>query len=106
MMVHIANRHAGPVPASTEIREGAQVGRWTPEQVRGDVVEMARGRADQVRREMAGHLSDALPNDVDVTIEGDRIVLKGRGIARRWLRDPALAMLRDVAGWARAGWFR
>ena len=43
---------------------------------------------------------------VAVTVEGDRIVLKGRGIARRWLRDPALAMLRDVAGWARAGWFR
>ena len=106
MMAHIANRHAGPVPASTEIREGAQVGRWTPEQVRGDVVEMARGRADRTREGVAAQLSDTLPSDVAVTVEGDRIVLKGRGIARRWLRDPALAMLRDVAGWARAGWFR
>jgi len=62
---------------------------------------IAARRARNRRILMAARLREDLPADVAVSEEGDGIAISGRRLAIRWLRDPALAVLRDVAGWLR-----
>lgn len=71
------------------------------EQLTARLAEIAAGRAKQRRIRTAAALRDVLPRDVTISEEGDGIVATGRRLAIRWLRDPALAALRDVAGWLR-----
>jgi hypothetical protein len=62
---------------------------------------IAARRARDRRIRLAAELRDALPGDVAVSEEDDGVVLSGPWLGMRWLRDPALAVLRDVAGWLR-----
>ena len=58
-------------------------------------------RAAARRERLADELRQGLPDDVTVTVEDDRIVVTMRRAGLRWLRDPAFAMLRHLAGWLR-----
>lgn len=62
--------------------------------VRGQAV--AERRADFVRARVAAVAED-VPG-VAVAVEGDAVVLSGRGLARRTIVDPRL---QDIAGWGR-----
>jgi hypothetical protein len=62
---------------------------------------VAARRARNRRIWLAAQMRDALPGDVEIAEDADAIVISGRRLGVRWLRDPALAVLRDVAGWLR-----
>tara|TARA_R110000782_G_scaffold117364_4_gene207687 strand:- start:1812 stop:2039 length:228 start_codon:yes stop_codon:yes gene_type:complete len=49
---------------------------------------LARARVERKRREVADE-ADALPG-VSAHVEGDAVVLEGRGLLDRWLRDASL----------------
>jgi len=53
-------------------------------------------RADAVRERVAT-AAGQVPG-VAVAVEGDGVVLSGRGLVRRTISDPRL---QDIAGWAR-----
>ncbi len=57
---------------------------------------IAARRADAVRERVAT-AAGQVPG-VAVTVEGDSVVLSGRGLVRRTIGDPRL---HDLAGWAR-----
>ncbi len=57
---------------------------------------IAARRADAVRERVAT-AAGQVPG-VAVTVEGDGVVLSGRGLVRRTIADPRL---HDLAGWAR-----
>jgi len=67
---------------------------------------IAARRATMKREQIASEIREILPDGFAVVVEDEQIIVRGPRAVTRWLRDPALAMLRDVAGWARAGWFR
>jgi hypothetical protein len=58
---------------------------------------IAARRAKIRRIQAAAKLREMLPRDVSVVEEADMILMTGRRLAVRWLRDPALAVLRDLA---------
>ena len=58
-------------------------------------------RAAAKREELAEQIRGTLPGDFTVVVDGEHIIISARRIAGRWLRDPALAVLRNVAGWFR-----
>lgn len=62
------------------------------------LAEMAARRARMRRIRAAAMLRETLPGDVVVSEEEDAVVVEGRRLGVRWLRDPALAVLRDLAG--------
>jgi len=49
---------------------------------------LARARVESKRQAIAGE-ADALPG-VSAQVEGDAVVLEGRGLLDRWLRDASL----------------
>jgi len=59
------------------------------------VTEQAEARAEELRREAADLLGDALPG-VAIEIEGETIRLTGRGVARRWAGVQADHLLRSL----------
>lgn len=65
------------------------------------LAEIAARRAKIRRMQAAAVLRAALPGDVAVSEDGEEVVVSGRRLGVRWLRDPAFAVLRDVAGWLR-----
>jgi len=67
---------------------------------------IAARRATMKREQIANEIREILPDGFAIAVEGEQIIVSGPRAVTRWLRDPVLAMLRDVAGWARAGWFR
>jgi len=62
---------------------------------------IAARRTAMKREQIASEIREILPDGFAVVVEDEQIIVSGPRIARRWLRDPALAMLRDVAGWFR-----
>jgi hypothetical protein len=57
-------------------------------------VALAAERRAEVRRDvLARRLSEAVPNGVRVSAEGEQVVIEGRGLVRRWVGDPALCWL-------------
>jgi hypothetical protein len=62
---------------------------------------IAMQRAAAKREVLAWQIGEVLPDGFTVSVEDERIVVSGPRAVTRWLRDPALAMLRDVAGWFR-----
>lgn len=50
---------------------------------------LAAERAERAVRAVAAELSDVLRN-ASVEIDGARVVVSGRGLARQWLDDPRL----------------
>lgn len=57
---------------------------------------VAERRADAVRARVVAAAQD-VPG-VAVAVEGDRVVLSGKGLTRRTIVDP---QLQDIAGWGR-----
>lgn len=62
---------------------------------------LAAERARRRRIRAAALLREELPHGVSVSEEADAIVVTGRRLGFRRLTDPALAVLRDLAGWLR-----
>ena len=62
---------------------------------------IAARRATMKREQIASEIREILPDGFAVVVEDEQIIVSGPRIGARWLRDPALAMLRDVAGWFR-----
>lgn len=62
---------------------------------------IAERRAAAKREQLAEQIRETVPGDFTVVVNGERIVISGRRVGVRWLRDPALAVLRNVAGWLR-----
>ena len=58
---------------------------------------MGAARAAAVAAQLAERVADAVPG-VAVSVEADRVVLTGRGLARRAVTDP---LLRDLGSWLR-----
>jgi alpha-beta hydrolase superfamily lysophospholipase len=54
-------------------------------------------RAAAVAAQLADRITDAVPG-LTVAAEADRVVLSGRGLARRAVTDP---LLRDLGSWVR-----
>lgn len=50
---------------------------------------LAADRAERAVRAVAAELSDLLRN-ASVEIDGARVIVSGRGIARQWMGDPRL----------------
>lgn len=65
------------------------------------LAEIAARRSRMRRILVAAKLREDLPGDVVTSEEGEAVVLEGRRLGMRWLRDPAFAILRDLAGWLR-----
>ncbi len=62
---------------------------------------IAERRGAAKREQLADQIRETVPDDFTVVVDGEHIVISGRRIGVRWLRDPALAVLRNVAGWFR-----
>jgi sugar lactone lactonase YvrE len=54
---------------------------------------MAAGRAAARRRRLAARIEDLAPDGVQVSEDGERVVLAGRGVIRRFVLDPRLRWL-------------
>lgn len=63
--------------------------------------DVAARRARMRRILAAARLREDLPPDVAVSETEDAVVIEGRRLGMRWLRDPRFAILRDPAGWLR-----
>lgn len=59
---------------------------------------IAARRAAALRALIAARITEDLPGDVSVTVEEERIVIRGRRIGVRMLRDPRFAVLRNGLG--------
>jgi hypothetical protein len=55
--------------------------------------ERAQARAAARRRELAARLAEAAPGGVEMESEGEAVVLRGRGIARRFATEAELRWL-------------
>ena len=78
---------AGPIPLLWQHRPDLRIG-WIE-----TAAEDARGL-----RVIAARITEGLPGDVSVTVEEERIVIRGRRIGVRMLRDPRFAVLRNGLG--------
>ncbi len=58
----------------------------------GYVERLATKRAQQAMRTVAAQLADVVRN-ASVEIEGTQVVVRGRGLTKQWLSDPALRFL-------------
>lgn len=58
---------------------------------------LGEARAAALAVRLAGRIADAVPG-VTAVAETDRVVLTGRGLARRTVTDP---LLRDLGSWVR-----
>lgn len=62
---------------------------------------IAERRAAAKRAQLAEQIRETVPGDFTVVVDGEHIVIGGRRVGVHWLRDPALSVLRNVAGWFR-----
>jgi len=63
------------------------------ERLRERGVERARTRAAARREGLAERMRAGVPRGIEVDVEGDEVVLSGRGLGRRLLVEPALRWL-------------
>ncbi len=62
---------------------------------------IAERRAAAKREQLTQQIREAVPGEFTVVVDGEHVVISGRRVGVRWLRDPALAVLRNVVGWFR-----